>query len=194
MNLKNAARQTIVGFIFAIPFLAVFLIVEKIWIRFSKLSKKVGLYFGNESPFSAYAETIVLLILFLLFFYFIGALKDSHLSARLRKAIEKRFLEYIPGYWAYKNKMEQTLTENIQSGKKTADVRKAVYYLTETGKKPGILIEQKGTESLIFFPFIPDTNNGEIIILPNHVLMFEDMPVEEFIELLQHSGKGLLVK
>ena len=74
------------------------------------------------------------------------------MSSRIHDAIERSFLEYIPGYMVYKNKMSTTLEA-------TSGERIPVYFLNEAENKPAILIEQTETEALLFIPGIQDTNS-----------------------------------
>ncbi len=73
-------------------------------------------------------------------------------------------------------------------------LRKPVYFINENEKKPAILIEQSETEAVLFVPSVPDTNSGEVVIVPIDTIQHIDMEYRIFIKNLQLSGKGLLAK
>jgi hypothetical protein len=135
-----------------LPFFALFLIFEKVWHKFSAVSEKVEHVVGENVILGPYTVTIIVVFLILVIFYFVGYLTDYNMSSRIHDAIGRSFLEYIPGYLVYKNKMSTTLEA-------TSGERIPVYFLNEAENKPAILIEQTETEALLFIPGIQDTNS-----------------------------------
>ena len=79
------------------------------WHKFSAVSEKVEHVVGENVILGPYTVTIIVVFLILVIFYFVGYLTDYNMSSRIPDAIERSFLEYIPGYLVYKNKMSTTL-------------------------------------------------------------------------------------
>jgi len=185
MKIKTLMRRIFLGVLFLLPFFALFLIFEKVWHKFSAVSEKVEHVVGENMVFGPYTVTIIVVLLILVIFYFAGYLTDYNMSSRIHDAIERSFLEYIPGYLVYKNKMSNTLEA-------TSGERIPVYFLNEAENKPAILIEQTETEALLFIPGIPDTNSGELVITARENVELANMGYKEFLKCLQLSGRGLL--
>lgn len=152
MKIKTLMCRIFFRHSFPVAFFALFLIFEKVWHKFSAVSEKVEHVVGENVILGPYTVTIIVVFLILVIFYFVGYLTDYNMSSRIHDAIGRSFLEYIPGYLVYKNKMSTTLEA-------TSGERIPVYFLNEAENKPAILIEQTETEALLFIPEIPDTNS-----------------------------------
>ena len=185
MKIKTLTRRIFLGVLFVLPFLALFLLFEKIWHKFSSVSEKVEHVVGGNLILGPYTVTILVVLLILVILYFAGYLTDYNISSRIHDAIERSFLEYIPGYLVYKNKMSTTLEA-------TSGERIPVYFVNEAEKKPAILIEKTETEALLFIPGIPDTNSGELVITAIENVELANVGYQEFLKSLQLSGRGLL--
>lgn len=185
MKIKTLTRRIFLGVLFVLPFLALFLLIEKVWHKFSAVSDKVELVVGENKILGPYTVTILVVLLILVVLYFAGYLTDYNISSRIHDAIEKSFLEYIPGYLVYKNKMSTTF--EVSSGS-----RVPVYLVNEGEKKPAILIEKNGDDVLLFIPGIPDTNSGEVVVVSKESIEMVDMSYKDFIKSLQLTGRGLL--
>lgn len=187
MKLNLIENRILTGILFILPFMAIFLLVEKIWHRFKSLSEEVEEITGTEAILGAYTTTFWIIVLLLTLVYVAGYLAHLSLFSKLHDAVDNSFLQFVPGYLVYKNKMN----EKFESKNR---LRKPVYFINENEKKPAILIEQSETEAVLFVPSVPDTNSGEVVIVPIDTIQHIDMEYRIFIKNLQLSGKGLLAK
>lgn len=185
MKIKTLIRRFFLGILFILPFLALFLLLEKLWHKFSDLSGKVEIVVGENKILGPYTVSLILILLMLVILYLAGYLTDYNISSKIHDVIERSFLGYIPGYLVYKNKMSTTLEA-------TSGERIPVYFINESEKKPAILIEKTEKEVLLFIPGIPDTNSGELVITAKENVELANMGYHEFLKSLQLSGRGLL--
>jgi len=98
--------------------------------------------------------------------------------------IEHSALQFIPGYLTYKAQLQQKISPK-------ADDRKPVWVNTETGKRPGFLIDEHESEAVIFFPNSPDSNNGVVVMVSKQKVTKLDMTPSLFIKSMQKFGKDL---
>jgi uncharacterized membrane protein len=102
----------------------------------------------------------------------------------VREWIERSVLQYIPGYLASKAQLEQKISPK-------QDNRIPVWVTTNSGKRPGFLIDEQADQAIIFFPNSPDSNNGEVLMVMKQQIARIDMNASSFIKSLQKFGKDL---
>jgi len=101
--------------------------------------------------------------------------------------IEVSALQYIPGYLTYKAQIQDKVNAS-------EDKRIPVWVATAAGKRPGLLIDEKNQEAIVFFPNSPDSNNGEVLMVERTTISKLEMTPSAFLKCLQKFGKDLVIR
>ncbi|AUS05070.1 hypothetical protein [Pseudotamlana carrageenivorans] len=59
------------------------------------------------------------------------------------------------------------------------------------GAKPGLLIDEKETSSVVFFPSTTNHLEGEVFVVNNEFIQKIDLNAKTFLGILKKQGKGL---
>ena len=184
--LNHVKSRVLSGVIFLIPLFAIILIIQKLWKTLTGAGNYLVKLFGLNSLLGSHSVTIATAVLLVLLFYFFGWLVRFRALNQMKEWIEVSLLQYIPGYLTYKAQLQEKI-----SPKK--DSRIPVYINTPSGKRPGLLVDELAEEAVIFFPNSPDSNNGEVLIIPKQQVTKLNVDTSSFIKSLQKFGKGLSV-
>lgn len=178
--------RVITGVIFLIPVFAVLSIIQKIWTKLTGAGnyfiKLLGLnhLLGNNS---VVVGTAILLIAL---FYVFGWLVRFRLLNKFREWIENNLLQYIPGYLTYRAQLHEKVNPK-------EDKRIPVFVDTADGKCPGLLVEEKTDDAIVFLPNSPDSNNGKVVLIAKSKITKIDMKAADFIKSMQKFGKDLVL-
>lgn len=184
-KLLNHVKSTVIaGVIFLIPLFAVILIIQKLWKILTGAGNYVVKLFGLNSLLGTHTVTIATAVLLVLLFYFFGWLVRFKALNRMKDWMETGLLQYIPGYLTYKAQLQDKINPK-------QDSRIPVYINTVSGRRPGLLVDEQAEDAVIFFPNSPDSNNGEVMIIPKQQVAKLNMDASSFIKSMQKFGKGL---
>ncbi len=184
--LTHIKTRILAGVVFLIPLFAIILILQKLWKTLTGAGNYLVQLFGLSSLLGSNSVTIATAVLLVLLFYFFGWLVKFSFLNRVRDWTETSLLQYIPGYLTYKAQLQEKISP-------TQDNRIPVYINSALGKRPGLLVEEQSEDAVIFFPNSPDSNNGEVIIVPKHQVTKLNMNTSTFLKSMQRFGKGLFM-
>lgn len=178
-------RSTIIsGIVLLVPVFAVMYLLQKIWLGMSGFGQKVSTFLGIRTVAGYRAAPVVTTIILLLIFYFCGLIVRFAMVTRARDWIERNLLVFIPGYLKYKIKLEEKLLP-------PEDNRQVVLVKVNNLWKPGLLMENEGGRAIVFLPGTPDTDIGEVVVVPEQDMEITTMTARELNSSLQMSGRGL---
>ncbi|MCB0423424.1 MAG: hypothetical protein R2802_04010 [Flavobacteriaceae bacterium] len=172
------------GMMYLLPLFFVFILLEKLWMKMSALGKFISHYLHFEKLFGKLAIVFATLLLVLLLFYVFGWLASLHFFKKLNVWIESKLFDLIPGYSYYKFQLESGITQEMEK-------RIPVWVTTPYGKRPALLIEEKGESSTVFFPNMKETSVGDIAWVENDRIIKMDIDAKTFLNKLKMQGKGL---
>lgn len=181
---NHVKSRVFAGLIFLIPIFAVVLILQKLWNTLHGAGNYLVQLFGLNALLGSNSVTIATAVLLLLLLYFFGWLVKFNALNRMKDWLETSLLQYIPGYLTYKAQLQEKINPK-------QDTRTPVYINTASGKRPGLMVEEQAEDAIIFFPNSPDSNNGEVIIVPKQHVIKLNMNISLFIKSMQKFGKGL---
>jgi len=184
--LGHARSRILAGLVFLIPVFAVIIILQKLWTTLRSAGTYLVQLFGLKSLLGSHSVTIATAVLLIIVFYLVGWLVKFSALKRMRDWIERTALQYIPGYLTYKAQMEEKVNPK-------ADTRIPVWVSTDSGKRPGLLINEQAERAIIFFPNSPDSNNGQVLMVASQAVTKIEMNASAFIKSLQKFGKDLIV-
>ena len=184
--LNHIKSRVLAGVIFLIPLFAIILIIQKLWKTLTGAGNYLVQLFGLKSLLGSNSVTIATAVLLVILFYFFGWLVKFSSLNRVRDWMETTLLQYIPGYLTYKAQLQEKVNPK-------QDSRIPVCINTVSGKRPGLLVEEQAENVIIFFPNSPDSNNGEVMIVPKQQVTNLDMNAASFIKSMQKFGKGLSI-
>ena len=182
--LNHVKSRVLAGVIFLIPLFAIILLIQKLWNTLTGAGNYLVRLFGLSALLGAHSVAIATAVLLVLLFYFFGWLVKFSALNKMRDWTETSLLQYIPGYLTYKAQLQEKISP-------TKDSRIPVYINSALGKRPGLLVDEQGDNAVIFFPNSPDSNNGEVIIVPKQQVTRLDMNTDTFLKSMQRFGKGL---
>ena len=184
--LNHIKSRVLAGVIFLIPLFAIILIIQKLWKTLTGAGNYLVQLFGLKSLLGSNSVTIATAVLLVILFYFFGWLVKFSSLNRVRDWMETTLLQYIPGYLTYKAQLQEKVNPK-------QDSRIPVCINTVSGKRPGLLVEEQAENVIIFFPNSPDSNNGEVMIVPKQEVTKLNMDAVSFIKSMQKFGKGLSI-
>ena len=184
--LNHIKSRVLAGVIFLIPLFAIILILQKLWKTLTGAGNYLVQLFGLKSLLGSNSVTIATAVLLVILFYFFGWLVKFSSLNRVRDWMETTLLQYIPGYLTYKAQLQEKVNPK-------QDSRIPVCVNTVSGKRPGLLVEEQAENVIIFFPNSPDSNNGEVMIVPKQQVTKLNMDAVSFIKSMQKFGKGLSI-
>ena len=186
-NFWNHIRnRMLAGLLLLLPLFAIVLVIQKLWKALSGSGHYVAKMLGLKPLLGNASVTVATALLFAILLYFCGWLVKFSALTRVKDWIERKLLQYIPGYLTYKAQLSEKLSP-------TEDKRIPVWVATNSGKRPGLLITENGDEAIVFFPNSPDSNNGQILSVTKQNITRLNMNAPAFIKSLQKFGKDLSV-
>jgi uncharacterized membrane protein len=184
--LGHVRSRVLAGLIFLVPVFAIFVILQKIWIALTRAGNYLVQLFGLKSLLGGQAVTIATACLLVVLFYFFGWLVKIRTLNKMRDWIERSALQHIPGYLTYKAQIQEKINPK-------QDNRTPVWVTTDSGKRPGLLIDEQAEEAIIFFPNSPDSNNGQVLIVGKERVTRLNMNASSFIKSMQKFGRDLVI-
>ena len=185
--LEHIRNRVLAGFIFLIPIFAIILLLQKLWTKLTGAGNYLVQLVGLKSLLGSNSLPVAIAFLLVLLFYAFGWLVKISSLNRMKDWIEVSALQYIPGYLTYKAQIQ----DKVSAGE---DKRVPVWVATAIGKRPGLLIDEKNQEAVVFFPNSPDSNNGEVLMVERNTISKLDMTPSAFLKCLQKFGKDLATR
>ena len=185
--LEHIRNRVVAGFIFLIPVFAIILLLQKLWTKLSGAGNYLVQLVGLKSLLGSSSVPIAIAFLLVLLFYAFGWLVKISSLNRMKDWIEVSALQYIPGYLTYKAQIQDKVNAS-------EDKRIPVWVATAAGKRPGLLIDEKNQEAIVFFPNSPDSNNGEVLMVERTTISKLEMTPSAFLKCLQKFGKDLVIR
>lgn len=183
---ENVRKTILSGIIFLMPVFAVVFLLQKVWNGMTGYGQQIATFFGVKTFAGVGPASIMKTILLIVIFYGCGLLVRFAMVTRMREWIETNLLVFVPGYLKYRVKMEEKLLPPVDS-RPTVLVRMGHF------SKPGLLMGTSGGKAIVFLPSTPDTDNGEVVVMPEQDIEMLTMTAKELKSSLQMSGSGLKV-
>ena len=184
-------KVAIAGFFFLLPVFVIFVVLTKAWQALSSIGTKLAGLFGMKTIVGIGSATIFTGLLLILICLVCGylVLRFTFLK-RLNRSVEKRLMQYIPGYATYKEMAE----EKLQQKEKLIPYTPALLKVDSSFLQPVFIIEKGETgEHVILVPAIPETNKGQILIVNEERLTrITSVTANQFDAALKKLGAGLL--
>jgi uncharacterized membrane protein len=182
---KHARNRIITGFIFLIPLFGIVLLLQKLWSALTDAGNYLVQLVGLNSVLGSNSLPVAIVFILLILFYFFGWLVRFSSLKRLRNSMEAMLLKYIPAYSNYKAQLQEKINP-------PEDKRTPVWVATISGKRPGLLIDERSGESVVFFPYTTDAKNGEVVVVETFRVSKLGMTASSFLKCMQQFGKDLM--
>lgn len=182
--LHHVKSRVLAGLIFIVPLFAVLLVLQKLFTALRDAGNYLVKLFGLQSLLGSNSVAISTAVLLVFLFYFCGWLVKIKSLNQMRDWIETKLLQFIPGYLTYKAQVSEKISPN-------QDSRIPVWVNTDNGKRPGLLVDEKSGEAIVFFPNSPDSNNGQVLMVARDRVTKLDIAAVNFIKSMQKFGKDL---
>jgi uncharacterized membrane protein len=182
--IEQLKSRVLAGIVFMIPVFVVITIVQKLWKGLSGIGNSIAVSLGLKTLIGSASVTLSTTILLVLVFYAVGWLVRFSLLTKFRDWIEQSLLQFIPGYLSYKAKMQEKLLPK-------KDARQPVLVDYGTYRQPGLLIETRADDAIVFFPNAPDSNNGQTHVVNTQQLVPLPSDAAMLLKSLQACGKNL---
>ena len=138
-----------------------------------------------QLPKGIHFPTLIAVLLVLAVCFFAGLLVHTVLGQRIRQAIEKRFLERIPGY-----SLIRSLTRRV-AGKEEGQTFAVALAVIEDALVPAFIVEEHGDGLYtVFVPSAPTPAVGAIYILPKERVHLVDVPFVRAVSCISRWGTG----
>jgi uncharacterized membrane protein len=184
--LNHIKSRILAGLVFMVPLFAVLLVLQKLFTTLRGAGNYLVKLFGLQSLLGRNTVTIATAVLLVFLFYFCGWLVKIKSLNQMRDWIETKLLQFIPGYLTYKAQVNEKITPK-------QDSRIPVWVNTDSGRRPGLMVEEKPEGAIIFFPNSPDSNNGQVLLVAREKVTKLDIAAVNFIKSMQKFGKDLPV-
>src|SRR5690606_26047392 len=162
------------GMMYLLPIFVLFIVIEKLWYKVSHLGKLVVHNLHLDDFFGKYSLTITTGLLILLIFYVFGYLATLSRFMNFYNWFEGMLLDVIPGYSKYKTELENKISPK-------PDNRIPVLVNTPMGDKPGLLIDEKANNSVVFFPSATNALEGEVLVADNKMIQKIDIDAKSLL-------------
>jgi len=185
-RLEKPRNKIVSGMMYLLPMFILFIVVEKLWYKVSHLGKIIVHNLHLDDFFGKHSLTITTGLLLLIIFYIFGYLATLPRFMSFYNWFESTLLDVVPGYTKYKTDLENKISPK-------PDSRLTVLVSTPVGDKPGILIEENATNSVVFFPSTTDALEGEVLVIDTPKLQKMDIDAKALLGIMKKQGKGLPV-
>ncbi|CDF80780.1 hypothetical protein BN863_30680 [Formosa agariphila KMM 3901] len=185
-RLVKPKNKIVSGMMYLLPIFILFIVIEKLWYKVSHLGKIVVHNLHLDDFFGKYSLTITTGLLLLLIFYVFGYLATLPRFKTFYNWFEGMMLDVIPGYGKYKTELENKINPK-------PDNRTSVLVSTPMGNKPGLLIDEKTSSSVVFFPSTTNALEGEVLVVDNKMVQKIDIDAKSLLSIMKKQGKGLPV-
>ncbi|QDO93661.1 hypothetical protein FNB79_06625 [Formosa sediminum] len=185
-RLVKPKNKIVSGMMYLLPIFILFIVIEKLWYKVSHLGKIVVHNLHLDDFFGKYSLTITTGLLLLFIFYVFGYLATFPKFKTFYNWFEGMMLDVIPGYSKYKTELENKISPK-------PDNRLSVLVHTPMGNKPGLLIDEKASSSVVFFPSTTNALEGEVLVVDNKMIQKIDLDAKSLLGIMKKQGKGLPV-
>ena len=185
-RLVKPKNKIVSGMMYLLPIFILFIVIEKLWYKVSHLGKIVVHNLHLDDFFGKYSLTITTGLLLLIIFYVFGYLATLPRFMKFYNWFEGMMLDVIPGYSKYKTQLENKISPK-------PDNRISVLVNTPMGDKPGLLIDEKTSNSVVFFPSTTNALEGEVLVVDNKIIQKIDIDAKSLLSIMKKQGKGLPV-
>lgn len=182
--LEHLRSRVLAGIIFFIPVYVIFTILQKLWITLDDTGNYIVEALGIKSLLGNTSVIIATTLLLVIIFYIIGWLVKFSLLTSFKDWIETGLLQYLPNYLTFKSKMKEKLIPK-------KDARKPVLVEYGSYRRPGLLIETRANDAIVFHPNAPDSNNGTTHIVKTQQVQYLHTDTATLLKSLQACGKNL---
>lgn len=180
-------RSTIIsGIIFLIPVFVIIVILQKLFHTMKGLGHQLATMLGIKTVAGFGGATIGTTLILLAIFYICGLLVRFTMFTSMRSWLENNLLMHIPGYLAYKVKIEEKLLPKTKS-------RIAAFVSFGDVTRPAFLVARENGKCTVFIPNTPDTDTGQVCVVDEAQVKELGIAEKSFIHAIRHSGKGLVV-
>ncbi|MGY0391167.1 hypothetical protein ACW5R3_01240 [Bizionia sp. KMM 8389] len=183
-HLEKPRSKIVSGMMYLLPMFVLFIVVEKLWYKVSHLGKLIVHNLHLDDFFGKHSLTITTGILLLLIFYVFGYLATLPRFMKFYNWFESTLLDIVPGYNKYKTDLENKISPK-------ADNREPILVNTPMGDKPGLLIDEKTENSVVFFPSTTNVLEGEVLVVENDKIQKINIDAKSLFGIMKKQGKGL---
>ena len=175
------ARSLATGVLIVVPIYLAVLLLLKAMKSVVGLVQPLALLLPESVP----AETLLSLLLVLLFCLLVGLLVRTQIGAVVRERMETTLFERIPGY-----ALIRSLTQQL-AGSSNEKVWKPAFAEIEDGLVPAFIIEEfDDGRYTIFVPSIPTPLAGAVYILDRSRVHPLDVPFTDALRAISKWGSG----
>jgi uncharacterized membrane protein len=180
-GLVLVARSLLTGILIVVPIYLAVLLLLKAMKSVVSLVRPIALLLPESVP----AETLLSLLLVLMFCLLIGVLVRTQIGAVVRERMETTLFERIPGY-----ALIRSLTQQL-AGSSNEKVWKPAFAEIEEGLVPAFIIEEfDDGRYTIFVPSIPTPLAGAVYILDRKRVHPLDVPFTDALRAISKWGSG----
>lgn len=173
------------GLLFLIPAFVLVMIFQNLYVKLSGFGVHLAKFLGLPSIGHIGAVSIATSLIIITLVYLSGLLVKISKVSQFRNWLDENVLQYIPGYINYKVKMEEKVLQKT-------DHRPPVLVQVGDISRPGFLTETKEQLCIVYIPGAPDTNTGEIWVVPEKQVTILNTTESTFKQAIMHNGKNLL--
>ena len=175
------ARSLVTGVLIVVPIYLAVLLLLKAMKSVVGLVQPLALLLPESVP----AETLLSLLLVLLFCLLVGLLVRTRIGAVVRERMETTLFERIPGY-----ALIRSLTQQL-AGSSNEKVWKPAFAEIEDGLVPAFIIEEfDDGRYTVFVPSIPTPLAGAVYILDRKRVHPLDVPFTDALRAISKWGSG----
>lgn len=173
------------GILFLIPAFVMVMIFQNLYTRLTGFGAHLAKFLGLPSIGHLGAVSIATSLIIIALMYLSGLLVKISKVSQFRNWLDENVLQFIPGYINYKVKMEEKVMQKT-------DHRPPVLVKVGDISRPGFLTDTTGQLCVVYIPSAPDTNIGEVWVVPESQVTQLSTPEGAFKQAIMHNGKNLL--
>jgi uncharacterized membrane protein len=180
-GLVFVAKSLVTGVLIVIPIYLAVLLLLKAMKSVVGLVQPVALLLPESVP----AETLLSLLLVVVFCLLVGLIVRTRIGASVRERLETTLFERIPGY-----ALIRSLTQQL-AGSSQEKVWKPAFVEIEEGLVPAFIIEEfEDGRYTVFVPSIPTPLAGAVYILDRKRVHPLDVPFTAALKTISKWGSG----
>ena len=180
-GLVFVAKSLVTGVLIVVPIYLAVLLLLKAMKSVVGLVQPLALLLPESVP----AETLLSLLLVLLFCLLVGLMVRTRIGAVVRERMETTLFERIPGY-----ALIRSLTQQL-AGSSNEKVWKPAFAEIEDGLVPAFIIEEfDDGRYTVFVPSIPTPLAGAVYILDRSRVHPLDVPFTDALRAISKWGSG----
>jgi uncharacterized membrane protein len=173
------------GILFLIPAFVVVMIFQNLYGKLTGFGVHLAKFLGLPSIGHIGAVSIATSLIIIALIYLAGLLVKISMVSKFRNWLDANVLQFIPGYINYKVKMEEKVMQKT-------DHRPPVLVRVGDVSRPGFLTDRFENSCVVYVPSAPDTNTGEVWVVPEQQVTILSTSEKAFKQAIMHNGKNLL--